>query len=80
VARCLGQTNISWDDCSKYLCPKKAAQVGGHLLGESRSIVMHRQQDSFDSEFGVDGPADAHERVQQLGYALKGQVFALDWD
>ncbi len=74
-----GQTDISRDHCSKYLCSEKAAQVGGYLLGQDGSIVIHGQKDSFDGDFRIDGSADAHERVQELRYALKGQVFALDW-
>src|SRR5713101_3092134 len=80
VAGRLGQPDIPWDHCRKHLCAKEASEIRGNLAGERGSLVIHGQKYALDGEARVQGPADTHERVQKLRYALQGQVLALYGD
>src|SRR5262249_47930792 len=51
-----------------------------HLLRKSRSLVVHREEDSLDLQGGVQRGADSAERPDQLGHALEGHVLALHRD
>src|SRR5579864_6318669 len=77
MARGFCETNISRNDRLKDLGSEEAPQVGRHLFRKRRAVVIHRQQDTFNRERGVDSPTEAHERVQEFGNTLESQVFAL---
>ena len=55
------------------------ADLGDHLVVESVAHV-HRQQEAFDFECGVEGRFDLADRIEQFGKAFEGKVFALDGD
>jgi hypothetical protein len=78
VARCLGQPHVSWNYALKDLSAKEAPQIGRYLLRKSGSVVVHRQKDTFDLEGWVHRAAQAHERIEEVGNSLYGQIFALD--
>src|SRR5215469_12680894 len=70
--------HVARNDALKHLCTEEASQVGGDLTRQSRALIVHRQQDALDLEIGIQGSADAHESVEELGDALKRQVLTLD--
>src|SRR5882672_1113458 len=61
------QAHVPRDHGLKYLGPEKAAQVRSDLPGESGSFVIHRQNDPFDREVGLQRPPNSHQCVKQLG-------------
>src|SRR5947207_13637711 len=75
---CFCQAYIPRNHALKDLCSKKAAQISGYLSRKRSSFVIHCKQDPFDFEARVQRAPDTHERVEQLGNALEGQVLALN--
>src|SRR5215831_9325709 len=47
------------------------------LLGQVRTVVIHRQDHAFDLQPGIQALAQALNCVQQLTYAFQGEVFSL---
>ncbi len=74
------QAYISRNDGFEDLCTEKAAKIGGYLLRECGAVVVHREENAFDGERRIDGAAEAHQRVEKLGYAFEGQILALNRD
>ena len=72
VTWCLGKADIPRYNRTKNLCAKETAQIGCNLLGESGPVVVHGEKDALYRKCWVDGPAQAHQCVEQLGDALKG--------
>src|SRR5271165_5937378 len=70
VAWCFRQSHISWYNAIKYLCSKEAAQVCRNLLRKCCPVVIHCQKNALNSEGRIDGPSQAHQGVQKLGYSL----------
>src|SRR5437879_768815 len=54
------QPYIARNHALEDLCPEKTAQIRGHLARERSPLVIHRKQDSFNFEAGIQSPADAH--------------------
>ncbi len=79
MARRFRQAHISWNCAFKHFIAEKAAQIGGNLLRESGSIVVHREQYSFDLKGWVERPPDAHKRIEKLRYSIDGQKLTLYW-
>jgi len=73
-----GKSNISRYNRLEYLTTEETSEVGGNLLRKSGAIVVHRQQNALDSEGRVNGAAETHKRIEQLGNAFKREVFTLD--
>jgi len=80
VAWCLCKADVSRDDGLENLWTEETAQIRGYLLGESRSVVVHGEKNALDGQGRIDGPANAHERVQKFRDTFEGQVFALNRD
>jgi hypothetical protein len=80
VARSFRQPHVSRYDALKYLRSEEAPQVSRNLLGKRRSIIVHRKKNSLDPQCRVNRSAQAHERIEQLGYAFQRQVLALNRD
>jgi hypothetical protein len=80
VARCLGETDAARNDGLKDLAPEELAQICGNLAGEVHALVVHRKEDAFDAEGGVEGFSDALHGVEKLRNAFEGEELALDWD
>ena len=74
------KAHVARNNGFKHLGSKEAAKIGGYLAGESGALVVHCQEDTLDCEVRIQSPADAHQCVEKLGDALKGEVFALNWD
>jgi hypothetical protein len=74
----LGQTHISRYDSLEHLRPEEAAQVRGDLLRQDRSVVIHREENTFYSEGRIYGSPQTHQCVKKFGDTLERQVFALD--
>src|SRR5262252_4987197 len=62
--RRLCQTNVARNDAFEDLVTEEGAQVVRYLARQGGSLVVHRQQDSFDFEVGIQSATNAHERVQ----------------
>src|SRR5437016_942612 len=58
------KSHISRNHALKDLCSEKTPQVRRYLPGKGCSFIIHRQQDTFDLEAGIQGAPDAHQRVQ----------------
>ena len=78
MTRCLRQAHISWNDGFEDLRTKEASKVGSDLLREACPVVIHGEENAFDRERRVNRASESHQRVEQLGDALQGQVFALN--
>ncbi len=76
----LGEANIARDYALEYLVSEETAEVCGYLLREGSAVIVHRQKNALDRKVRIDGSADAHMRVQELGNALNGKILALDRD
>src|SRR5271155_2370713 len=72
------KANVSRDQALEYLGSKEAAQVRSHLSGECGSLVIHRQQDSFNLETGVHSASNSHQRIEKFRNTFKSQIFTLD--
>ena len=72
VAGSLSQSNVPRYNTFKDLGAKEASKVGGHLLRQSSSVVVHRKKDTFNDQRGINCPAEAHQRIKKLGDTLKG--------
>src|SRR4029077_12646607 len=78
VAWRLRQAHVTWDHGREHLGSKEAAQVRGDLARERCPFVVHREKYAFNLERGIDASAQAHQRVEELGDALEGEVLALN--
>ena len=60
------------------LLTEELAEVLGDLLGEVRSVVVHGEQDTFETEGRVEGLGNAVESTDQLGHTFEGEVLGLE--
>ena len=74
------KAHVARNDGFKHLGSKEAAEIRSYLAGQGRALVVHCKEDALDCEVRIQSPADAHQCVEKLGDALKGEVFALNWD
>src|SRR5262249_46629993 len=74
------ETRIARNHALEDLPAKKAAQIGGDLPRKRCALVIHRKQNAFDFESGIQRSPNAHERIEKLGYAFQRQIFALNGD
>src|ERR1700719_269278 len=77
-ARGFGEPDIPRNDALKDLRPKETAQIGGDLARKSGPLIVHREQNAFDFEAGVQRPPDAHQGVEKLRYPFERQILALN--
>src|SRR5260370_26210878 len=73
-----GQAYAAGDDGAEDLVLEEVAEVGGHLTGEVRPVVVHGEEDTFDGEGVLKGFPNAVDGVHELGDAFEGEEFALD--
>jgi len=78
VAGCLREAYVPRNHRSEYLRAEEAPEVGGDLLGERGTIVIHSEQDALDGKCRVNRAAKAHQCVEQFGDALHGVILALN--
>src|SRR5689334_202273 len=69
--------HVSRNHALENLSPEEAPEIRSHLAGERRSLVIHRKNDAFDRQAGIQRPANPHQRVQKLRYAFQREIFAL---
>ena len=50
------------------------------LVGQSQTAVVHREEEAFDFQFGVESHLDHANRVEQLRDTLEREIFALHGD
>ena len=75
-----GQAHIPRNYRFEDLGAEETAKIGCDLFRQGGSIVVHRKKDAFDCKTWVNRPAKAHESIEKLGDALKGQIFTLNRD
>src|SRR5437868_8004156 len=73
-----GQTDIAGNYALKNLCTEKTAQISGNLARKRGPFVVHRKQNAFYLERGIECSPNPHESVEQFGNSFKRQVFALN--
>src|SRR5678815_4386179 len=72
------QTNISRDNRLEHLETIKVAQVCRDCGREIGSLVVHRQQQTFDHQSGIVEPADSSKRVKEFRHPFKSVVLTLN--
>ena len=80
MARRFSEPDVSRNDRLVNLIAKHVADLVDDLSREVCSLVVHRHQQPFDFEIGIQGAPDTIDRVHQISDSLEGQVLALDGD
>jgi hypothetical protein len=64
----------------KNILPEELPEVGFDLTREIRPVIVHREQDSLELEWLIEGFSDSFDSIHELGDALEREEFALDGD
>src|ERR1039457_1799338 len=72
------QADAAGDHGPEDLVMEEFLQVRGHLTGEIRTVVEHRQQDALNEERMMEGFADPIDGVHQFGDTFQRKELALD--
>ena len=64
----------------KDILSEELPEVGLDLTREVRPVVVHREQDSFELEWLIEGLSDSLDGIHELGDALEREEFTLDGD
>ena len=80
VAGRLGQADAARDHGREHAVTKMTARFRGHVGGQLRARVVHRQEHSLDREPGIEMVADEVDRGDQLVEPFQGVVLALQRD
>src|SRR3977135_737434 len=56
----LGKAHIAWNDALEYLGSEETTQIRSNLTRKGRAVVIHRKQDPFDFEAGIQRAPNAH--------------------
>src|ERR1017187_192309 len=75
-----GQTDAARDDGPEHLILKEVAKVGGHLTGEVGPVVVHREENAFDTQGMLEGVANPIDGVHEFGDTFQGEKLTLDGD
>lgn len=78
MTRCFGEADVSRNDRRENLRAEETSQVGGDLARERGALIVHGEQDAFNSERGIERPANTHQSVKQFGDAFERVILALD--
>src|SRR5882724_11172666 len=71
--RSLGKTNIPRNQALEDLRSKEAAQIRRYLARKTGPLVVHRQENAFNLQAGIQGAPDPHQGVQKFRDALQSQ-------
>lgn len=74
------QPHTSWNHRSKDLTLEKFAQIGGHLTSQVRTVVVHRQQNTFDLDGMIESFANPIDRIHETGNPFQREELTLDRD
>src|SRR6185437_4803267 len=74
------QTDIPGNHRSENLGAEEAAKIGRDLFRQRRAVVVHRQQDSLDSQRRINRATQPHQCIEEFGDTFHGIVLALDRD
>ena len=74
------KANVSWNYGFKNAFPEILSRIVGDLPRKVEAGVVHREQDSVDSERLIDAVLNSMDSVQQLREAFEGVVLALKWN
>jgi hypothetical protein len=64
----------------KDFLSEELPEVGLDLTREVRPVIVHREQDSFELEWLIEGLSDSLDGIHELGDALEREEFTLDGD
>lgn len=78
VAGSFGEPHIPRNHAFEDLRAKETSEIGSDLARESRSLVIHSEDDALDGEGRIERSANTHQGIEQLGNAFESKVFALD--
>src|SRR5689334_12573303 len=76
----LSEADASRNNGSKDFFFEELAEVGLDLAGQVGAVVVHRQEDAFDSQAGIEGLFEAVDCIDELRDAFEGKELALDGD
>src|SRR5487761_705952 len=57
---CFRQADVPGNHCGKHLSAEETPKICGDLLRQRRPVVIHGEQDAFDSERWINRAAQAH--------------------
>ena len=77
VAGCFAQLYIALDDGAEYQFLEMALHFIVNLVGLAQARVVHRQEEAFDFECGVQLGLDDFNGVQQFADTFQSKVFGL---
>src|SRR5579863_10427401 len=60
----LGKAHVARNDTLKDLSAEETTQIGGYLARKRGALVVHREQNTFNFEAGIEGAANPHQRVE----------------
>src|SRR4051812_20970785 len=75
----LGEPHVSRNDGLKDLRAEILAGLGSNLTRQVEPGVVHREQNTVDSQVGIRAPLHEVHRIQQLTYPFERVVLALQW-
>jgi hypothetical protein len=76
----LGEANAPWDDGAEDLVAEELPEILSYLAREIGTVVVHGEENAFDTEGTFKCLPDAVDGVHELGNALQGKKFALNRD
>ena len=71
---------IALDDGVEDQFLEVAAHLVEHLVAQAEARVVHREQEAFDAESGVELRLDDLDGIEQFADTFKGKVLALHGD
>ena len=78
VGRCFCEFSIAVDKGIENHLFEMLTHILHHLAGQTETVIVHCDEQSFDGEFGIEASLHNAHGVQQLAETLEGEVFALD--
>lgn len=80
MAGSFGESDIAGNGSAKEFFPEEFLEVLRDLLRQIGAVVVHGEENAFETEIGVERLCDLVKGAHQLGDALQGEVFCLKRD
>ena len=77
MARGLREPYIPGNDGLKHQTSVKRSKIRGHRRRKIRTLVVHGQQQPFDLQCRIHGPAYLGQSIEQVGNSLQRIVLTL---
>src|SRR5262245_44579462 len=78
MAGCLGEPHAARNDGLEYLIGEELLEIVGDLARQIGPVIIHSEQNAFDSQVVLKRISDSIDSVEQLRDALQGEEFALN--